>query len=398
MHGKLNFDSHNTDIFNLNLQSLITQLKNIKKVEFAKTSKANNSYIDIIRCIIDQAITDSHDPENEEITALLPIAIKTIKKLADSSEGVKELKRLETTDLDIAFIEGDFESVKNLTSNNIETKVYNLANKLRFMNFAMNQDNFKYNLTLKINEKDIPLHSLFSNIFTEITSIDKNNLAFIIQDDGGETWNYNSCNYEYNNLRPLFDQLITYGTGSKYLFSDQISETLQKEVKNIRDQKLDFVFVMIHSHDSKEEGKLQKVISEFPDDLAKETVYLIKSCYSGQYHKAWEESSKNAILFTTASENESSLVTSFNCEKFSEFFANQQVDTKTLVEFLSNYDGSTPHISGNYKGEFIQYMPVKDFHEQLISNNLEAPILETNINDDIMGLGETIFDHVELYS
>lgn len=186
MHGELNFDSHNTDIFNLNLQSLITQLKNIKKVEFAKTSKANNSYIDIIRCIIDQAITDSHDPENEEITALLPIAIKTIKKLADSSEGVKELKRLEATDLDIAFIEGDFESVKNLTSNNIETKVYNLANKLRFMNFTMNQDNFKYNLTLKINEKDIPLHSLFSNIFTEITSIDKNNLAFIIQDDGGE--------------------------------------------------------------------------------------------------------------------------------------------------------------------------------------------------------------------
>ncbi|HJD61946.1 MAG TPA: hypothetical protein LFV90_07560 [Rickettsia endosymbiont of Columbicola hoogstraali] len=155
---------------------------------------------------------------------------------------------------------------------------------------------------------------------------------------------------------------------------------------------------MIHSHDSKEEGKLQKVISEFPDDLAKETVYLIRSCYSGQYHKAWEESSKNAILFTTASENKPSSVASFNCEKFSEFFANQQVDTKALVEFLSNYDGSTPHISGNYKGKFIQYMSVKDFHEQLISNNLEAPILETNINDDIIGLGETIFDHVELYS
>ncbi|WP_341791588.1 hypothetical protein [Rickettsia endosymbiont of Gonocerus acuteangulatus] len=28
---RLNFDSHNTDIFNLNLQGLITQLKNIKK-------------------------------------------------------------------------------------------------------------------------------------------------------------------------------------------------------------------------------------------------------------------------------------------------------------------------------------------------------------------------------
>lgn len=207
---------------------------------------------------------------------------------------MKELKRLEATDLHIAFIKGDFESVQNLTSNNIEIKIYNLANKLRFMKFAMNQDNFKYNLTLKINEKDIPLHSLFNNIFTEITSMDKNNLAFIIQDDGGKTWNYNSCDYEYNNLRPLFDQLITYVTGSKYLFSEQIS--------------------------------------------------------------------------------------------------------KTLVEFLSNYDGSTPHISGNYKGEFIQYMPVKDFHEQLISNNLEAPILETNINDDIIGLGGTIFDHVELYS
>ncbi|HJD62527.1 MAG TPA: hypothetical protein LFW14_02985 [Rickettsia endosymbiont of Degeeriella rufa] len=139
-----------------------------------------------MRCVIDQAITDSHAPENEEITALLPIAIKTIKKLADSSEEVKELKHLDATDLGIGFIKGDFESVKNLTSNNIEINVYNLANKLRFMNFAINQDNFKYNLALKSNEKDIPLYSLFSNIFTEITSIDKNNLAFIIQDDGGK--------------------------------------------------------------------------------------------------------------------------------------------------------------------------------------------------------------------
>ncbi|MGI4752562.1 MAG: hypothetical protein ACRYE8_02390 [Janthinobacterium lividum] len=135
----------------------------------------------IIRCVIDQAIKDSHDPKNEEITALLPIAIKTIKKLADSHEGVKELKRLEATDLDIAF-------------------------------------------------------------------------------------------------------------------------------------------------------------------------------------------------------------------------ADKEMSIKKFAEFFSEYYGSTSHISGNYKGEFIQYMPVKDFHEQLISNNLEAPILETNINDDIIGLGETIFDHVELYS
>ncbi|HJD61947.1 MAG TPA: hypothetical protein LFV90_07565 [Rickettsia endosymbiont of Columbicola hoogstraali] len=99
---------------------------------------------------------------------------------------MKELKHLDATDLGIGFIKGDFESVKNLTSNNIEINVYNLANKLRFMNFAINQDNFKYNLALKSNEKDIPLYSLFSNIFTEITSIDQNNLAFIIQDDGGK--------------------------------------------------------------------------------------------------------------------------------------------------------------------------------------------------------------------
>lgn len=401
MHGKLNFNNISRDIFNLNLQDLITQLKDIDKIDFTEADKTNKNYMDILVNIFNEAKVDSRLPGNEEIEVLLPIFIKKLKELTQDSEKLEKLKKLGATDLDVAFINNDSEVIKKIINNNEETNIYDLAKKFRFLDFAMNQNNFDYTLTLKIDEKDIYLPLLFNNIFVETTNVNKKNLAFIIQDEGHKTWDYNYSGYEYKNLRPLFNQLITYGTGSKYLFPKHISEVLQEQAENIQKQNLDFAFVVIKFHDSKEGGHLRKVISEFPDNLAKETLYVIRSCYSGQYHEIWKKENKSAVLITTASKDETSLITSFNCMKLNDFFVKNDMSIEKFIEFFSEYYGSTPYISGKYNDKLINYMSVKGFHEQLVNGESKpyAELAETtagieNLEIDLTG---ATLDHLVLH-
>lgn len=363
MHGTLNFNENNENIFNLNLQSLITQLKNIEKVNYTKPDKTDKDYLDVVVSIYSKALEHS---ANEEIEALLPIFVKRLKELTQTPEKLEKFKNLGATNLDIAFINNDVSYIREISQNNEETNVYALEKKYRFMEFAIEtyEDNFDDSIDLKIEHETIKLSALYDHTFTYNGGGNEKNLALFVNGDGQGTWDYNYNAYEYKYLHPLFNKFIIIREPG----------IIKEHAENIKKQNLDFVFLGVDFHDSKEQVKLQELISELPGNLAKETVYLFRSCYSGQYHENWKKE-ENTILITDASKEEKSDLRDFNAEKLNEFFTNKEINTEGLIEFFSNPERSTPHISGIYKGKNIEYMPVKDFHQQLHFPAQDSPIL-----------------------
>ena len=327
---------------------------------------------------------DYENDPSEEITALMPIFYKKMRELFGDETKKEHLKNLGATNLDFAFLSNNLYFVNDPTINHEDKStlnIYEIANNLRFFDIWKKAYNIiDYNpheythICFNSGEK-IPLPE------DQPLSIEKNiigypkTLAMIFQGSGERSWNYKHANYEHR-YTDLFDLLVSYGDGAHHIILDCLENLFnQDKVKILKEIDLDFAYIRIHMHDNKE-GRLQKVIECLPDDLAKETLYFIQTCHSGQYHKHWN---KNGYLITSAGENQSSYFTDYKVEKLQNYFEGPPNLNGFIKFFNDSYKSSTPHISGNINGNVIKNTPINEYvTKYMTSQEEERTIIEVN--------------------
>jgi hypothetical protein len=218
----------------------------------------------------------------------------------------------------------------------------------------------------------VALRDVFHYPFIRKNNKQFKRLGLLIEDHGYKTWNYNDVYFQYQHLEDLFDFIMMYGDSAHSINPSGLSSMLTqldwifKQLQQTAKLDLDFMMIKISLHDRKDEGLLKALITHFPDGLAKEVLYIIDGCYSGQYHQNWEN---KACLITTSGASEASFpITTSQVEELPNYFPNRQANIEGFIKFYAQYEGSTPHISGLFQEKQLKEQPVKQVADILISN------------------------------
>jgi hypothetical protein len=302
------------------------------------------------------------------------------------------LEKLGISKLDYALITNDAAIMSQESENLKDAHIYDAAKMLRFLELGsiIHGENYAANSILITIDEGIQI-PLTLYLVDNSVSIVKNpqlksvqdikKLAIIIQDNGQGVWDNNDVKWEFEQTKSLFDVSVLYGNGVSDISANSFREILDSsKLKSIKEQNIDFVLVRIHLHDNEETGQLTEIIECLPDNIAKETIYVIQTCYSGKYHKNWN---KDAILITSSSANEKSYKTDYKPDELSKYLEGDNASLEGFIKFYANYNGSsTPHMSGIYKGEKITNTPVSEFYKSTIkvtNEDLSIPNSSTNL-------------------
>ncbi|RYE05929.1 MAG: hypothetical protein EOP33_01575 [Rickettsiaceae bacterium] len=375
--GSGTFENQTFATYQLNAFIIIKQLRSLKDVNFTPCNYGRN-YIDWISEIYNQSTID------EDAALLLPNLRSILKKIISDVNTKEIFKNLGTTDLDIALIQGDIEVIKSYAANNKLTDPFNMAREWRMLNIAKDivmQDTLMPNpfsdIELNIGDNSILLEILQYQAFNyQKSDFSSKNMLIDIHDQGLHSWGYNVALKWHNALAPFFDKVVTFGNGSNCIINFDIVKLLNfHEVKDSKAPKLDFALVVLHNHSDKDSPKIAE---QLPSNIAKETVYLVNSCYSGKYHTNW---SGNAHLITSSSIDEFSSIRDFNkIFNLSSFWQSDHPTLKGLLQFCADqYKFSTPHYTGSISGMNFANSPVKDVVTALWSNEHESTAIETSI-------------------
>jgi len=234
-------------------------------------------------------------------------------------------------------------------------KIYRFADIAHHINPSFNL--FETDITIA--SVPVNLGSLNYQAFEYYSAGAQHNALIRIQDAGDKTWNYNHTAFWNKHIKNFFDTSILFGNGSRYLLDTEILGFFStKKLSQLTIQNLDFVLVIINMHDSEESGKLSSVFGKLPK-LAKETLYIVESCYSGKYHQTLPS---GCHLITSSGAKESSFTWDFNkISNLGKYMSKSVPDLTSFLQFYaSEYTNSTPHFSGVFAGKTIKQTPVKN--------------------------------------
>lgn len=184
------------------------------------------------------------------------------------------------------------------------------------------------------------------------------------------------ANHSFKHIESSFSTTILLGNGSQYISSSAISNIFNHDRMSIlKEQNLEFALVIIDSHDSKESKAFSSVLKTITTKLAKSTVVLIDSCYSGQYHEEYIPETR--VFLISASTNNETSCGADNFSRFSKYFSNQPNLLGILKYCVESYTKSTPCFSGQIGKKVFKAVPIKNVLQELDSNCLSDD-LEAN--------------------
>ena len=389
--GGLTFSAKNIDLFNLDLLSVVNHLMNVEQIKFERAQN-NRDYWDAILSTYRNA---KEELAPEDLKDVMTIFYKKIQECFEKEKNRPYLEELQATPLDFALLKNDRESIERLTRELSEGRpfpnIYSLAKSYRFMELSQDMYGSECQaglVTIRSMSETIPLTSIAQLCGLERNRPTAKTAVILVTGGGDKTWDYNMKLKEYQLIRPLFDIVITAGNGVTDLNHEGMDRLahLVQTVKNkdlSKGHQLDFALVYILKHGKKgfsvcHPKDIIDEVKKLDFGRAKEAVYLLNSCYSGQYHEVWDprdlgrSKNKNISLITTSSKDECSLVSGFSPEAFATFFAassdrnsknelnvNNKLNTENLVAFYATkYKHSVPHFSGYYKGNYYKRKPV----------------------------------------
>lgn len=233
------------------------------------------------------------------------------------------------------------------------------------------------------------------NAFVTRSDWQANNLFINIACGGGATWDYNKAGYFSKCIESSFATTIHLGNGTQYITPSCISTIFNHDKMNsLLEQNLDFALVIVDSHDSKESKSFSSVLSSLTTKLAKSTVVLIDSCYSGQYHD--EFVIENGVFLISASTDDQTSCGADRVSEFSKYFSAQPDLFGILKYCIENYTQSTPCFSGKIGGKTFKSVPIKELLEEL--GDLQSP--DNSATDEIIQIveKENVATKLELWS
>ena len=359
MHGTLSIKGLKTEIFYLTIYDILSHFDDIDQVTFAPAKETNNSYFDIVK----QAYLEASISPKERDKFLIKDFHARIKELFSdrTPKIIDKLKELGATNVDFALINHDRVTLARMAFENTETDIYQLAKIYRFADIA-HHINPSFNLfetDITIASVPVSLGSLNYQAFEYYRAGAQHNALINIQDAGDKTWNYNHTAFWNKHIKNFFHTSILFGNGSIYILDTEILSIFStKKLSQLTTQNLDFVLVIINMHDSEESGKLSSVFGKLPQ-LAKETLYIVQSCYSGKYHQTLPS---GCHLITSSGAKESSLTWDYNkISNLGKYMSESGPDLTSFLQFYaSEYTNSTPHFSGVFAGKTIKQTPVKN--------------------------------------
>lgn len=367
MHGKLTIKKASTDIYKLTIYDISKHLKNIQEIEF-ELSEAGNDYFDVVMDVYREA-SSSSDEADVLMTGL--VRKELIKLFTSSDTSTKDkLTSLGASDIDFALLSNNDPKIKEWALASIETNPYILAKQTRFLDIAKENTSFNpYSICVSVGDESIPLGQLKYTAFKyspqSLVESSPSTLFINVQSVGNKAWNYTRPNEWLKYIKPFFSTTMLCGDGVTYLLAKDILNFLNFSKKQLSTESIGFAFVRINMHDSLDTVSLGPIIDKFPS-FAKETLYVVSSCYSGQYHKVWSKDVGH--LLTTSGDNESSYTTNSDKVKFLDKYIKDQPDTLSLLRFFgSEYVDSTPHLTGLVSGKPYQYKPLKDALKEIDS-------------------------------
>lgn len=380
MQGTLSTKGLKTEIFYLTIYDILGHFDVIDQVTFTPAEETNNSYFDVVK----QAYLEASISDKERDKFLIKDFHERIKELFSdrTPKIIDKLKELGATDVDFALINHDKVVLEKIAFENTETDIYQLAKIYRFVDIAAHiNPSFKpFEIHITIGHTPITLGSLNYQAFEYDSGAMVQHNAFInIQDAGNKTWNYNHAAFWNKNIKNFFDTSILFGNASKYLLDEEVFSFFHtKEISQLTTKNLNFVLVIINMHDSEESGKLSSVFGKFPQ-LAKETLYVVQSCYSGKYHQTLPN---GCHLITSSGAEESSLTWDFDkVSNLAKYMSNSGLDLATFLQFYaSEYTKSTPYFSGVFGNKLIQKAAIKTIAQPEVRIELLDEIQEEKDN------------------
>ncbi|MBA2629384.1 MAG: hypothetical protein H0U78_05050 [Rickettsiaceae bacterium] len=394
MYGKLKIKGKDADISSLTIFDIINHLKDLSSVGFTNAEETGKDYMDVL-CSVYRLAAKEMGPEDTHILACLDIFRKSLIRLVNDGASTSKLFELGIKGSDIALLSNSPFNVRELAKSCGDKNPYELAKELRFMQIAKDtygDDFVGNNITVSHLGHEIPLDELIENKLYTKKAKDKVETAILLVEGDGETaWDYNNSAYDYAKLSKCFDMSMVLGSSSHDIDMSSVGErfSVGTYAADVRKLNLDLLVIKFNLHDSKEFATLGRAVKMFPDDLAKETVYIIDTCYSGQYHVGWE---KDAWLISTSSASQPAY--GGHCRKmadFEKYCGSGAVTLESILKFYSTYTMSEPQVSRGATAytNTICAMPIKTLTDLIFKLQEAVPDPSLVVTFDIDGVGST---------
>jgi len=322
-------------------------------------------------CLVYRLAAKEANPDDTHIFACMDAFRKSLIKLVNDGTNSSKLFELGIKGADIALLSNSVFNVRELAKQCGDKNPYELAKGLRFMQIAQDiygDDFVGKGITVSHLGDDIPLDSLIdSKLYTKKAKDKVKTAVLLIEDDGEAAWDYNNSAYDYDKLSKCFDMSMVFGSSSHDIDIFNVGEMFSVGIYAAETRKLnlDLLVVKLNLHDSKEFGMLSRAVKMFPSDLAKETIYVIDTCYSGKYHEGWE---KDAWLISTSSASQPSYGGHYRkMADFEKYCDSGVVTVEGTLKFYSTYTMSEPQVSRGATAytTAISAMPVRELTDLL---------------------------------
>ncbi len=292
----------------------------------------------------------------------------SLKEVFNSEENKAKLLELGASELDLAFINNDLERAADIMASNPPTTPYELAKQTRFL---ANSKDFKCIL----DNKEILVQGLNHLVFVYnadgIDAESTKTLLIDMIDDGIEgdrlAWSYDDSASSHKNQASYFDKVFAYGSGNHDLSLKAMIGLLKHE--NISRATQDLAVVRLRLHGSEKRMEALKEFIDAAKSLANDTLYILESCYSGQYHELWDVSKGCLITSASFTNPESSNgLDSKNGQHFAHCLKEGKPSIESFLKFYAQYKLSTPCFSGVFKGQEFYGTPIKEVCDSLDIN------------------------------
>lgn len=363
LRGILKIDGLAVLIFDLTLDDIIKQLQDLDSLSFTRPLDSDRQYADIVMQVYRNNRYQANAPCQE--------FYNTIKNIFSDQSKWPKLQELGFTELDAAFVFNDKEAIRALGLANTENTIYRLGQKYRMADFSLGNKNYDA-LILPISTQNgsIAVFDLPDNAFVNQSSKMPDSLLIHISLDGEGTWDYNQEAYLDKYMAPSFDITIQFGNGSQYITNDKIQILLgHNKVNQLKQQNLACALVFIHGHGSEKSQEYSPILKSLYKKLARTTIVMLCSCYSGQYHDEWN--GEEGVFFISTSKQDESTFCSTKAFEFSKYFPNQ-VNLLGILNFcLDSYKDSTPCFSGKIADKTFRGVAIKDLlKDEVITERL----------------------------